>query len=127
MGYYTELKLSCQLNDKAPLDIIEKLCQGKMWNELAMQKFGRTEGLFSVDEQPELPINHPFGKTHRWSQIFNTSTSVFNKKRKTLRINCDIKAYENDYDLLIDWLKPFIVTGTAKIKGENVDHWIKLL
>jgi hypothetical protein len=127
MGYYTELKLSCQLNKDAPLDILEKLSNGQMHDELFMAKFGRVEGLYNVSETPELPIDHPFGKTHRWPQIFNQSTTVFDKARKTLKIECDIKAYEADYEKLIEWLKPYIVSGKAKSRGENMDYWIDLL
>ena len=123
MGYYTELEVNIILNEHAPLDVLEKLSNGEMWEELSQAKFGRSEGLFSVAEEPELPIEHEFGKSSRWSQIFNLHTTVFNKKNRTLIIKCDIKAYDEIYDHLRDWLEPFIVSGTIKEKGESCDQW----
>lgn len=126
MGYYTKLKLSIQLNENAPLDILEKLCNGEMMEELFIEKFGKIPNIMSVASTPELPINHDFGKTHRWDQIFHESTSIFNKETKILKIECDIKEYEQDYEKLIDWLKPYIITGEAKSKGEDQDTWVTL-
>jgi len=126
MGYYTKLKCDVTLNNDTPeeiLDILEKLSSGDMWNELAQDKFGKSVGGFSVEEQPELPIDHIFGKSHRWSQIFNTATTVFNRVDKTLKINCEIKAYDEIYDHLVDWFTPYIYSGLIKTKGEDNDTW----
>jgi hypothetical protein len=124
MGYYTKLKLSCQLDSRAPFDVLEKLCSDTMYEFITGQEH---PAISSVQDTPNLPIDHPFGKTHRWTQIFGSSTCTLNTKRKTLKIECDIKAYEGDYEKLIDWLKPYIISGTAKYKGEDMDHWIKIL
>lgn len=122
MGYYTELKFSVQLNKDAPLDVLEKLANSTMLEELWE---GDVPGIMYVIDIPNIPIEHEFGRTHRWTQIFHGAK--FNKVRKTLKIECDIKAYENDYEKLVDWLKPYIVSGKAKYKGEDMDTWIPLL
>jgi len=124
MGYYTTLKLSVQLNKDAPLDILEKLCNQELFKELME---GELPSIMSVGDTPNIPIDHPFGKTHRWTQIFAVGNIQFNKERKTLKINCEIKEYEEDYSKLIDWLKPFIVSGKAKSRGEDDSDWINLL
>lgn len=123
MGYYTELQLEVILTKDAPLDIIEKLSNNAMWNELAFAKFGRTIGAFNVSETPNLPIEHPFDKSTRWDLIFNTSTTTFNKDIRALKIICDIKAYESIYEQLIDWLTPYILKGTIKTKGEDEEEY----
>jgi hypothetical protein len=126
MGYYTELKLNVTLKDDTStemLDILDKLSSGDMWEELSQAKFGKSYGIFSVSEEPEIPINHIFGKSHRWSQIFNPHTTIFNKEHKTLKIKCDIKAYDDIYEHLIDWLKPYILKGKIKTQTECQDEW----
>ncbi len=127
MGNYTQLKVNITLSEEAPLDIIEKLSNGEMQRELYQAKFGRTEGLFSVAETPELPITHKFGKSKRWDQMFHGAK--FNKEERTLKFKCDIKAYDNIYEDLVDWLKPFILSGTIKELGEWSDNneWSILL
>jgi hypothetical protein len=124
MGYYTKLNLSFQLSKDAPLEFLEKLCNGELEKEL-FEAVGINLECHSVADTPNLPIDHPFGKTHRWTQIFNGA--IFNKSRKTLKIKCEIKTYENDYEKLVDWLKPYIISGKAKYKGEDLDFWINLL
>jgi hypothetical protein len=128
MGTYTQLKVNITLSEEAPLDIIEKLSSGEMWEELATAKFGRFEGMFPVSEEPELPIEHVFGKSDRWSQIFSPYTTIFNKELRTLKIDCDIKAYDNIYEDLVDWLKPFIIDGHIEEQGEWQDSkdWTQL-
>lgn len=123
MGYYTKLNFSCQLNDKAPFDILEKLCNQTIYKEITGQDIPE---IMSVDDLPNLPIDHPFGKTHRWIQIFHGELVEFNRKRKTLKIKCDIKAYEDDYEKLVDWLSPYIISGKAKYKGEDVPYWLNI-
>lgn len=121
MGYYTQLKLSIKLSEQAPLEIIKKLCDGSMWRELSKAKFGKTVGMFNVQEEPELPILHEFGKSKRWSQIFHNAK--FNEETRKLKIDCDIKAYDNIYEHLTNWLEPFIEIGYIKSKGEDQDTW----
>lgn len=123
MGYYTQLKFSCQLSKDAPLDILEKLCNDTIYKEITGYE---QPSISTVNELPNLPIDHSFGKTHRWDQIFGSVNTKFNKKRKTLKIHCDIKAYEDDYEKLIDWLRPFIISGSAKYKGEEMDYWLDI-
>lgn len=123
MGYYTEFKFSCQLSKDAPLDLLDQICNGNYIVNL-FQKYGINPAMYSVDSVPPLPINHPFGNTVRWESVLGNA--IFNKKRKTLKINCELKAYDKLYDKLIDWLSPFIVSGTASIKGETEDKWFKI-
>lgn len=128
MGTYTQLRANIILSKEAPLDIIEKLSSGEMWEELSVAKFGRSEGMFSVSEEPELPIEHIFGKSHRWSQIFSANTSRFNKETRVLKIKCDIKAYDFIYTHLVDWLKPYIESGIIKTQDEwqDSEDWTQL-
>jgi len=120
MGYYTELKLYVELNNEAPYDILKLLCDGEMYEHITKTP---EPAIRSVDSTPHLPIEHKFGKSYRWDQIFNYA--VLNKN--SLKINCDIKAYDNIYEDLVDWLEPYIITGNIKIKGEDSDNWEVLL
>jgi hypothetical protein len=124
MGYYTKLKLNVILNDKGPLYILNEICNKELVNNLYIDKFGELPIIMSVVDTPNLPIEHIFGKSHRWDQIFHNAT--FNKKTNNLIINCDIKAYDNIYEDLIDWLSPFIVSGSIEEKGEDQDEWLIL-
>ena len=121
MGFYTQLKLSVTLSEQAPLEVIKKLCDGTMEQELFTLKFGKLPNFHTIAETPELPISHEFGKSTRWDQIFHNAT--FNEENRKLKIDCDIKAYDNIYEHLIDWLKPFIEMGHIKSKGEDQDDW----
>lgn len=123
MGYYTKLNLSVQLNKDAPFEILDKLVSHDMWKEITGED---QPNCHLVANTPNLPIDHPFGRTHRWNQIFHKSTTKLNLQRKTLKIQCEIKAYEDDYELLLDWLKPFIVSGSVKTKGEEDRGWTTL-
>ncbi len=125
MGYYTELKLDVILNDECPLDIIDGLCNEDLMEKLYIDKFGKVPSLLSVSETPNLPIKHEFGKSHRWDQIF--SNAKFNKKTNNLVINCDIKAYDNIYEQLVDWIKPYIISGNIQEKGEDSNEWYIIL
>lgn len=124
MGYYTKLKFSVQLSKDAPFDILKLLSEDKMWEHITGNE---NPSSHLVADTPNLPIEHEFGKTHRWNQIFHSGTTKLDINRKTLKIECDIKAYENDYDKLVDWLKPYIISGSIKSKGEDQDSWINLL
>ena len=121
MGYYTKLEADLLLNEEAPLELITKLCSGDMWEELAQAKFGNIPSMYSVEEEPELPIEHLFGKSKRWTQIFSATT--IDSLTRVLHIECEIKAYDEIYELLFDWLKPFIIAGTWRTKGEDSDEW----
>lgn len=124
MGYYTELHLKVQLNDNAPMELLQSLADGSMFEKLCTDSFGEVPGMMTVRSTPNIPIEHEFGKSHRWSMIFNPSTTILDNKAKTLEIQCDIKAYDNIYEHLFDWLKPFIVNGTIiKTQGEDEDEW----
>ena len=125
MGYYTDLTADVILNNEAPLDIIEGLCNETLTEKLYNDKFGQKVMSLSVSDTPNLPIDHKFGKSHRWGQIFYFAT--FNKETNNLIINCDIKAYDNICEDLVDWLKPFIVSGSIVERGEDMDDWEEML
>jgi hypothetical protein len=123
MGYYTKLSIKVVLTKNAPIDILTKLCNDEMWKELATAKWGKYELAYTVSDSPKLPIEHPFGQSTRWSQIFNNVTSKLNIEDNTLKVKCDIKAYESIYEQLIDWLTPYIESGVIKTKGEDENKW----
>jgi hypothetical protein len=124
MGYYTELKFSAQLRPDTELfSLLESLSKDEMFEKLTGKEL---PALSAVANTPNLPINHEFGKTHRWDQMLNSNTMKLNVSRKTLKVNCEIKAYEDDYEKFIDWLKPFIISGTAETKGEMDSSWNKI-
>lgn len=124
MGYYTELKLDVILNKEAPIDTIENLCNGTLHDKLYKDKFGEIPAMISVVDTPNLPIEHPFGKSHRWDQIFHGAS--YDTINKQLVINCDIKAYDEIYEKLFDWLFPYIISGSIKEKGEDQDEWVTI-
>lgn len=124
MGYYTKLKFSAQLKPDAELfSVLECLAKGEMYKKIT----GKEEPVISnVASTPNLPIDHEFGKTHRWDQMLNPSTMKLDVSRSTLKVECEIKAYDQIYDKFIDWLRPFIISGSSKMKGEEMDVWITL-
>jgi hypothetical protein len=124
MGYYTELKLDVILNNEGPLDIINGLCNEKLMDKLYIDKFGKVPVILSVCDTPNLPIEHIFGKSHRWDHIF--SNASFNKETNRFIVDCDIKAYDDIYEHLVDWLTPFIISGSIQEKGEDQDEWITM-
>lgn len=124
MGYYTELKLNVILNDKGPLDILDDLCNGNLIEKLFIDKFGEVPGTLSVADTPDIPIEHKFGKSDRWDQIFYNAE--FSKETNNLIIDCDIKAYDNIYEDLFDWLSPYIVSGSIRERGECENEWITI-
>lgn len=123
MGYYTKLSIKVVLTKDAPIDILTKLCNDEMWKELSTIKWGKPIYIYSVCDSPKLPIEHPFGQSTRWSQIFNSNTSELNIEDNTLIIKCEIKAYESIYEQLIDWLTPYIESGVIKTMGEDSNEW----
>lgn len=123
MGYYTELKVDVLLQQGTVLETLENLINGELKEELFINKFGEIPGLYSVEDEPELPIEHKFGKSKRWSQIFFNASL----HKNNLVINCDIKAYDNIYEDLLDWLKPSIITGIFVKRAEDEEKWTILL
>lgn len=126
MGYYTELKFSAQLKpDPELFSLLEILQRGEMYEKLTGKE---VPAIAAVADTPNLPIDHPFGKSLRWDQMLNGRTMKLNVSKKTLKVNCEIKAYDDIYEHFIDWLRPYIISGTAKSKGESIGStWIKLL
>lgn len=127
MGYYTELKAKLQLNQDAPKQLLEELCNGVLSDKLFTEKYGHVPSICSVSEIPNLPIEHIFGKSYRWNQIFGSRNTKYDKITNTLIIDCDIKAQDDIYYHLLDWLTPFIDSGEFKTKGEDSSEWLILL
>jgi hypothetical protein len=123
MGYYTKFKFSAQLSKDAPIELLDKLINGNYIEELASEKFGSVPALYTVSSFPRLPIDHEFGNTDRWESIMESAS--FDKDRLTIKVECDLKAYDSLYDKFSDWLSPYIITGTKKEMGEDYDIWTK--
>jgi hypothetical protein len=125
MGYYTQLKCDVLLNDANTIQLINDLLTGDLMNDLFLARFGRMPSVYSVGDTPDLPISHIFGKSSRWPQMLHPNSCTITDNK--LVIECDIKAYNDIYEHFVDWLKPFIITGTIEIKFEDQDDWITLL
>ena len=91
MSYYTNLKMNVILNDDAPLTFLDDLCNNGLMDKIYIEKFGKVPSIISVADTPPLPIEHIFGQSKRWDEIF--CKAKFNKETKELNIDCDIKAY----------------------------------
>ena len=118
MGYYTELELNVFLNASAPFDILKGLTNGEILEEAY---HGNVPVMASVADTPPIPrLNHPFAQSKRWDQIFHANTTLIDNN---LIIKCNIKAYDEIYEQLIDWLKPYIISGVIKTRGEDESEW----
>lgn len=110
MGYYTEFDLKLPLRKDTPLeilDLIQNLCIGNFWEE---------PPIYQVNERPDLPIEHEFGKTTRWPQIFSNATF----SNYILLVKGELKNYDNEIQKLIDWLKPYI---KGRKKKQYLGKW----
>lgn len=120
MGFYTKLKFSAQLNSDAPIDFLDKLINTNYIEEIA-NSVG-IKNIYSVHDFPRLlEINHDFGKTDRWESVIQCAS--FDKERKVIKVDCDLKAYDGLYDKFTDWLRPYIVSGSWKEMNENEECW----
>jgi hypothetical protein len=122
MGYYTEFKFKAPLNKDYP-QILNRLVndQEGLWKEL---KGEDKPSMYQVNERPDLPIDHPFGKTVRWPCLF------YNSKfdGKTLELDCDINCGYHEIQKFLDWIKPYVRGRKKKIflgqwRTEDSKEW----
>jgi hypothetical protein len=135
MGYYTEFKFKAKLSNDIPeniLDLLNKIISGEVLEDLYQQKTGKElPGMMSVNDIPNLPIEHEFGKCPRWNMLFNSNP--FNPENiksskleeNELTIHTEFKNYDGEIEKFIDWIRPFTVSLEAKSKGEDSEYWIE--
>lgn len=107
MGTYTELILKVELHKDLPPDVYMIL-----------------EFLFNHDKSPfSWPIpDHSFFKTQRWENIGGGSSQYHVPeclnyfKYNVLFSRCDLKNYDNEIDMFLHWLDPYI----DKFPGECI-------
>ena len=112
MGMYTELVLNLTIKGDAPkdaTDVIRYLANG--------------------DERPESLPDHPFFKCTRWPMVMQCSSHYFvpfalSKLHETgytdgfyLSTRSDLKNYDNEIDLFVDWLTPYIEAFPGNFLG----------
>lgn len=112
MGTYTELVLQAHIKSDLP-DNVKPLID-YFFDE-------KSEWMKLTDEQKNNLPDHNFFKCERWSQIGHFSSysfSPFSLKYKTnyglnnpgeisTFLLCNIKNYDNEIELFLDWLKPY--------------------
>ena len=109
MGMYTELVLKCCIKDDVPEDV-----------RTILDYLFNTSGDF--DNPPPQP-DHPFFKSHRWVMVGQCSSFYHHPKALSdywmghdgardrggyIFSRSDLKNYDNEINLFIDWLRPYI-------------------
>ena len=100
MGMYTELSIDAEIvNDK---EVIQKL------------------QFMLKDSDEDIKINHPLFNTERWEHMLICDSSYFDSQTDSnlykndsmyfLHILCNFKNYDNEINLFLDWLCPYIIT-----------------
>lgn len=110
MGMYTELIISCRLKQNTPIEVIETL----QWMCLPLPR-----------PEPK-PASYPFGsgEDNRISIMFRCSSAYFPFTMEpkftkdafdqyTLITRSNIKNYSNEIERFLDWLKPYIESGSG--------------
>lgn len=118
MAIYTEFKFSARLKHDTPKDILDFL------NTVIVDRnIGTDKVLFKTEDVFNPEINHPFFKTERWYMLFlsnnfrdDIETSQFKlvKNRWEINIHSEFKNYDNEIELFIDWIKPYIIGRKKK-------------
>jgi hypothetical protein len=104
MGMFTELVLSTNIKDNlSAVKILQYMCDNN-----------------SVDFLGPLPTHPLFSDETRWRYMFQTN-SYYHVPRShasieyddigeywTLIVRCDFKNYEDEIDLFVDWIAPYI-------------------
>lgn len=109
MGMYTELVIKCSIKDEIPEQV----------HKILQTMFG--DGDYYEGELP----NHPFFSRQRWRNIGRSSSYYHIPKAISyynfgyLFSRSDLKNYENEIDLFLDWLDPYI----AEIPGQCIG-WV---
>lgn len=104
MGMYTELVLGIEVNDEPiVIDTLERMLSDK-----AVVK--------------DVTINHPFFRTTRWSYMLLSDSYYFDGQTDSklvhdlrnlshyLNVRCNLKNYDYEIELFLDWLCPYIMT-----------------
>lgn len=101
MGMYTEFVISTQIKNKKEVVEILRYMTGQ------------------IDKCPDLP-NHVLFKTPRWICLFRMSSYYFVPRNLNLFeyddisdswcliSRSDLKNYDNEIELFIDWIKPYL-------------------
>ena len=110
MGNYTEFVFGAELKKDTPKEVIETLT----W--------------MIKGEDTYTPPDHPLFSTTRWESIGTGCSYSFGyvdplsdihvddiSGRHIFAIRCSIKNYEDEIELFIDWIRPYIKRGS----GEN--------
>lgn len=123
MGYYTTFKFKAKLSKDAPWEILNKL----VYDHNSLWPNGKSPDAYQVNERPDLPIDHPFGKTPRWPQMFNNASI----KDSILEIETELKNYDEEIQKFIAWIKPFVVGRKQKTylgswQGEDMKEPINI-
>ena len=111
MGMYTELIFGAELKPDTPSDVLEILYY--MLYEVG-------DYVFTCKE------THKLFTTERWERMFNCSSYYFGVNEPInkmwsdditgsfrLSIRCNLKNYNNEIELFLDWIKPFICQGSG--------------
>lgn len=106
MGMYTELVLKCRIKREIPA------------KEKAVLEY-----LFAWKEKPSALPDHPFFKTTHWDAI-GRSNSFYHVPQafscfdgEYLFTRSDLKNYENEIDLFLDFINPYITHDTDHFLG----------
>ncbi|MEK4122066.1 hypothetical protein [Lysinibacillus sp. FSL K6-0102] len=109
MGMYTELVLSIELNEDVPSEVINTL-------KFMMNRYS--------DEDHVTPPDHKLFKvSNRWRYMLNSWSYYFDGFSNSalqydsiinsyfLVIKCNLKNYENEIELFLDWIKGYSKTS----------------
>lgn len=129
MGYYTKFDFKAKFRKDSPaefIDLIDKIVNrnDELWIELTGKEH---PPIMSVYDTPNLPIDHKFGKCHRWNMLFFCEGwSTFDKDKRILIINSNLKNYGGEIEKFIDWISPYVAGHKPKQfvgtrKGEDPD------
>lgn len=103
MGMYTELHLNCELKKDVSTEALNIL----------------QHMLDNAESIGELP-DHPLFRTERWNWMLRSDSYYFQADtHSTLRwddisnqyylcIRCNLKNYDNEINLFVDWITPYI-------------------
>ena len=118
MGTYTEFKFAARLKHDTPKEVIQFL------QKVIVERNIGVENTFFKTEDVEKPkLNHPFFQTERWYMLFLsnnffddiiTSQFKFLKNRWEITIHSEFKNYDDEIELFIDWIKPYVIGRKKK-------------
>lgn len=117
MGMYTEFVMAVKLDRDTPkdvIDILKYMCDRRL-------------------EEPENLPDHPLFKTKRWSALLCCDSAYFVGEtnsyirctdfykdlscRYLLMIRSDLKNYDSEIELFLDWITPYVVDPVDECAG----------